>query len=88
MSLSSSLLVYGSLVIGGLIILITIFKSHHFFKPVIFNIFQGIGSLIAASIIGKLIGVLLPINWFTIAFSALGGVPAVIMILLLKILFG
>ena len=71
--------------ICGICILIVLLKSKHFFRALFACILQGIGALFAVNALGLATGVTLGVNWYTLAVSAIGGTPAVIMMLAAKL---
>ncbi|HAQ63490.1 MAG: pro-sigmaK processing inhibitor BofA family protein [Clostridia bacterium] len=79
--------VYVVLGIAGLFILISMVRSGRFFSALIITALQGITALFSADFIGSFIGVNLSVNAFTITLSALGGIPAVILLLISGVLF-
>ncbi len=79
--------VYVVLGIAGLFILISMVRSGRFFSALIITALQGVTALFSADFIGSFIGVNLSVNAFTITLSALGGIPAVILLLISGVLF-
>lgn len=79
--------VYVVLGIAGLFILISMVRSGRFFSALIITALQGVTALFSADFIGSFIGVNLSVNAFTITLSALGGIPAVILLLISGALF-
>ena len=79
--------VYVVMGIAGLFILISMVRSGRFFSALIITALQGITALFSADFIGSFIGVNLSVNAFTITLSALGGIPAVILLLISGALF-
>lgn len=79
--------VYVVLEIAGLFILISMVRSGRFFSALIITALQGVTALFSADFIGSFIGVNLSVNAFTITLSALGGIPAVILLLISGALF-
>ena len=70
-------------VIASLIIILTVsFKSKHFFKSVILTSFSGLTGLFAVYVLSRFTALSLPVNIFTASVSALGGIPAVIALLI------
>ena len=67
------------------IIFISYFKSKRFFTALLFIALQGFCALFAVNLTGKYISVHIPINYWTIGISSIGGVPGVIMLLLCDI---
>ena len=79
--------VYVVMGIAGLFILISMVRSGRFFSALIITALQGVTALFSADFIGSFIGVNLSVNAFTITLSALGGIPAVILLLISGALF-
>ncbi len=73
--------------LAGLLVLISAAKTGRFFTALFLTAFQGVAALFAADFVGSFIGVNLSINGFTAALSALGGIPAVVFLLLSGVLF-
>lgn len=69
------------LVISAMIILISMFRTKHFFKSLFLSIFQGVTTLFAINLIGDIINVHVPLNWFSATVGAVGGLPGVIFLL-------
>ena len=69
----------------SIIIFITYIKSKRFFKAFFLTALQGICALFAVNFIGKFVTVHLPVNFWTLGISSIGGVSAVIMMLLCDI---
>lgn len=79
--------IYAALAIGGSIILLSMFRTKRFFSALLLTCVQGIIAFFAANFAGEFFGVHLPLNWGHLAVAAVGGTPAVIMLLLLNTLF-
>ncbi len=79
--------VYCLFLIAGLAILISMIKTKRFFSALIFSALQGIIALFAANFIGEFAGMSISINPHTLVLCAAGGIPAVIFLLLLGIIF-
>lgn len=63
----------------SLIIILTVsYKSKHFFKSVFLSAFSGLGGLFAVHVLSWFTPLSLPVNLFTAAVSAVGGLPGVI----------
>ena len=80
-------LFYAFLALCVTVIIVTVFKTKRVIAATLLSVFQGIGSLFAVNFIGSFIGVNLSVNAFTITLSALGGIPAVILLLISGVLF-
>ncbi len=61
-------------------------KSHKFFKTLIFNAFMGICVLAIINLTSKLTGLYIPLNWYSVGGSAIFGIPAVCLFLILQII--
>ncbi len=68
--------------VSFIIILTASLKSKHFFKSVFLTAFSGVGGLFAVRLLSELTQLTLPVNAFTLAVSALSGLPGVIGLLL------
>lgn len=69
-----------------LIIIFAVYiKSKSFFKAFFLTALQGICALFAVNLIGKFIDVHIPVNFWTLGISSVGGVSGVIMMLLCDI---
>lgn len=65
-----------------IIILIASLKSKHFFKSVFLTAFSGVGGLFTLQLLSEFTKLTLPVNIFTLAVSAVSGIPGVIGLLL------
>lgn len=70
------------MVISAIIILISMLCTHHFVKSLFLSAFQGITALFAVNFIGEMISVHIPLNWFSLSFGVIGGLPGIIYLLL------
>lgn len=73
---------YLILVISGITIFVSMLRSHHFVKSLFLSTFQGICALFAVNFIGEMISVHIPMNWFSFAVGAVGGLPGIIFLLI------
>lgn len=77
--------------IGGAICAIALiifsFRGKRPFRTMLITAFLGLVTLAVVCISGIFTGVTLPINIWTVSCSALGGVPGVITLLILKMIF-
>ena len=62
-------------------------KSKKFFSTVLVNALSGIFAIIIINLTEKYIGCHIPINPYTVSFSALFGIPAVVVLLIINLLF-
>ena len=76
-----------SVFIGAVAVIAASFKSGRFLKSIITTIFQGISALLCVNVIGLFTGITIALNWYTIGCAGVFGVPSVISILLLDIIF-
>ena len=79
--------VYAFLITAGMIIVVSMLRSKRFFSALLVSALQGIVALFAADFIGGFVSVNLPVNGYTVLMSAIGGIPAVIFIVLLGVFF-
>lgn len=79
--------VYIVFAVVGFIIFISMLRTKRFFSALILTALQGITALVAANVIGSFIDLHLSLNPHTIILSAVGGTPAVIMLLIADTLF-
>lgn len=68
-----------------IIIFISYIKSKRFFTALILTAMQGVCALFAVNFIGKFIEVHIPVNYYTLELSSVGGVSGVILLLLCDI---
>lgn len=68
-----------------IVIFVAYFKSKRFFTALLFTTLQGICALFAVNLMGKYITVHIPVNYWTLGISSIGGVSGVIMLLLCDI---
>lgn len=73
--------------LAGLVVLISMAKAGRFFSALLLTALQGVIALFSADFLGSFIGVNLSVNGFTVALSALGGIPAVVFLLICGVLF-
>lgn len=79
--------VYAFLITAGMLIVVSMLRSKRFFSALLVSALQGIVALFAADFIGGFVSVNLPVNGYTVLMSAIGGIPAVIFIVLLGVFF-
>ena len=77
--------VFGIIIISLVIILIVMVRSKHFFKAFILSSFSGIGALFAVNLLREITGFEIGVNPVTLCFSAIGGSPAVILMLISRV---
>ena len=61
-------------------------ESHKFFKTFLFNTFLGISVLAIIDLTAKFTGMYIPLNWYSVGGSAVFGIPAVILFLIMQII--
>ncbi len=67
------------------VVFFSYYKSEKFFVHLLSTVLQGICALFAVNLIGKFISVHIPVNYFTVGVSSIGGVSGVILLLLCDI---
>lgn len=70
-----------ALIVSLIIILTASLKSKHFLKSVFLSAFSGLGGLFAVYVLSLFTYLSLPVNLFTVAVSAVGGIPGVVALL-------
>ncbi|MBO5321752.1 MAG: pro-sigmaK processing inhibitor BofA family protein [Clostridia bacterium] len=70
----------------ALAVLFFMIKSHKLFRTLIFNAFLGLCVLAIIDLTSKLTGLYIPINWYSVGGTAIFGIPAVCLFLVLQIL--
>ncbi len=66
-------------------IFIAFFKSKKFIVALLITALQGICALFAVNLLGKYISVHIPVNYWTLGISSVGGISGVIILLLCDI---
>ena len=66
-------------------ILVAHIKSKRFIVSVFLTAFQGLCALFAVNLLGKYISIHIPVNYWTLGVSSVGGISGVIMMLLCDI---
>lgn len=84
LSIYTSVLI-AALIISLIIILAVSLKSKKFFKSLFLTAFSGLGGLFAVHVLSWFTPLSLPVNLFTAAVSAFGGIPGVIGLLITAI---
>ena len=69
-------------------LLVTLVRTRRPIRRTIGSFLQGVSALAAVNVSGIVTGVSLGLNWFSFAVCAALGVPGVIGLLLLKVIFG
>lgn len=75
------------LIVSGVILLLVMVKSRHFFKALFLSVLQGVSALFAVNLLTAFTGVALSVNAITLAISAVAGIPGVILLLAGRLLF-
>lgn len=73
--------------IGALAILICAAKTRKLFKALLLNAFLGLAVMAVIDLTAKFTGAHIPVNWWTVTGSAVFGIPAVCVFLILPIIF-
>lgn len=71
----------------GLAIFIVLLRSGHFFRSLIFSAVTGNLALLSVGYLGAFTGVTLAANLFTVIVATLLGIPGVLAMLILKLIF-
>lgn len=79
-------LTIAALIVSAAVILICCLKSKHFLKYILLSILSGLAAFFAVQLLGTVIELTVPITPLTLGISCLGGVPGVILILVLDVL--
>lgn len=77
--------VFGLLVCFGIIILISMIRSKHFFSCLLLSCLSGVAALFAVNLLSAVTGFELAVNPVTLAVSAVGGTPGVVLLLVSRI---
>ncbi len=77
----------GGLAMAGVIGLLVMFKLRKLWVSLLFSAVSGLGALYLVNLAGTFTGVWLPMNFFSVPVAALGGIPGVITLLLLRIIW-
>lgn len=72
--------------VSALVIIFAMIKTHHVVKALLFSAIHGLAALFAVNLIGNFIGVHIPINFFSLAVLAAGGVHGAVFLLISEIL--
>ena len=78
------ILLFGALFLAQSILL---FKNKKFVLGLILTAVQGICTLLAVNLIGTVINIRIPLNFWSLGFSSLFGITGVIILLVINILF-
>lgn len=78
--------VFGIIIVSLIIILIVMVRSKHFFRCLLLSSVSGIAALFAVNLLREITGFEIGINPLTLCFSAIGGSPAVILMLVSRVL--
>ena len=72
--------------VSAAVIILTMIKSKHFIKALLFSGVQGMTALFAVNFIGDFISVHIPMNAFSLSAGVIGGLPGVIYLLICEII--
>lgn len=78
---------YFALIFSGIVILITMLRTKRFFTMLFLTALQGLAAFFAVNFVGGFFGVHLAMNGGHLGISALGGMPGVILLLLVNTMF-
>lgn len=68
-------------------VLTALFRSGHFLRTLLFSAVTGNAALFCVGYLGAFTGVVLSVNLFTMAAATVLGIPGVLAMLLMKLLF-
>ena len=74
--------VIAALIISAIIVFISLIKSGHLIRYLIFSAISGIGSLFAVNLLSSVTGVSIALNYITVSVSSFFGISGVIGLLL------
>ncbi len=84
MGLALGLLVSFAFTVGFLAIVISMAKSKHFIKCFLFSVATGTGTLLIIHFTSLMTHFELPVNWVSLSVSAIGGLPSVLAMAVIK----
>ncbi|MGN0571311.1 MAG: pro-sigmaK processing inhibitor BofA family protein [Candidatus Fimenecus sp.] len=79
--------IYFALIFSGIIILLAMLRTKRFFTMLMLTALQGLAAFFAVNFVGGFFGVHLALNWGHLGISAFGGMPGVILLLLVNTMF-
>ena len=79
--------VYVIVVIGFAVTLFSAIKSGHFVKSTLNSALTGILSVLSVNLFGLFTGVTVAVNWYTLIFTAIFGIPGTITFVILNCCF-
>lgn len=79
--------IYVIIIMGIAAVLFATLRSGHFIKNTFNSALTGIFSMLSLNVIGLLTGVTIAINWYTLIFTAIFGIPGTITFVLLNCCF-
>ncbi len=82
-----STFLYIAAALAALFIVIALIRSGHFLRCLLFSVVTGNVTLLVISYLGAFTGVTLGINLFTVGTASLLGIPGVLAMLLIRLLF-
>ena len=81
MSVTVKIVIGAIIAVLGIILLISVAKSGHWFKAIATTALSGFAALLAVNLLGMVSDVVIPINGYTLAVSGILGVPGTILTL-------
>ena len=79
--------IYFALIFSGIVIWIAMLRTKRFCTRLFLTALQGLAAFFAVNFVGGFFGVHLALNWGHLGVSSLGGVPGVILLLLVNTMF-
>lgn len=74
-------------VLASLVVIFAAIRSRHVIKALFFSVLTGFSAVFAVNFIGGFIGVHIPVNLFSAAVTAIGGVSGAVLLLILQVIF-
>ena len=78
---------YAASVFGVISVIVSMLRTKRFLLSAVLSVLGGVGALFAVNLVGSFITVHIPVNAFSLCVSSLGGVPGVILMLLVQVIF-
>lgn len=87
MGMTLKIVIYAIISVVGIILLISMAKSGHWFKAITTTALSGFAALLAVNLLGMISDIVIPINGYTLALSGILGVPGTILTLVIMATF-
>ena len=73
--------------VGGVVAILIAMGKCGFFRCLLFSVLSGVGALFALHFTSLLTGLAVPVTWYSIGVSAFGGIPSVLAMLVIKLIW-